>query len=91
MTAAEHRTEHPHESQPDAVAEAQADAGEHGTAAPDRREPAGDPPSARDARAGATPNRGWLRVYLQDHHAAAAAGVALSRRALGEDHAVARP
>jgi hypothetical protein len=31
-----------------------------------------------------------LRVYLQDHHAAARAGVALARRTLGAEHELAR-
>ena len=31
-----------------------------------------------------------LRIYLQDHHAASAGGVALARRALGPDHPVAK-
>lgn len=31
-----------------------------------------------------------LRVYLRDHHAAAAAGVSLARRTLGADHPLAR-
>ena len=31
-----------------------------------------------------------LRIYLQDHHAASAGGVALSRRALGPNHPLAR-
>jgi hypothetical protein len=34
--------------------------------------------------------RDALRVYLQDHHAAAAAGVALGRRTLGSSHAIAQ-
>ena len=28
----------------------------------------------------------WLRIYLRDHHAASAGGVALARRALGPTH-----
>lgn len=28
----------------------------------------------------------WLSIYLRDHHAASAAGVALARRALGANH-----
>lgn len=28
----------------------------------------------------------WLRIYLRDHHAASAGGVALARRALGSTH-----
>jgi hypothetical protein len=31
-----------------------------------------------------------LRIYLQDHHAASAGGVALARRALGPQHPVAK-
>ena len=31
-----------------------------------------------------------LRIYLQDHHAASAGGVALARRALGRHHPVAK-
>ena len=31
-----------------------------------------------------------LRIYLRDHHAASAGGIALSKRALGPDHALAR-
>jgi alcohol dehydrogenase class IV len=31
-----------------------------------------------------------LRIYLQDHHAASAAGVALARRALGPHHSLAK-
>jgi hypothetical protein len=33
---------------------------------------------------------GTLRVYMQDHHAAARAGVALARRTLGAEHELAR-
>ena len=32
----------------------------------------------------------WLRIYLRDHHAASAAGVALANRALGARHPIAR-
>lgn len=31
----------------------------------------------------------WLRIYLRDHHAASAGGVALARRALGSTHPLA--
>ena len=31
-----------------------------------------------------------LRIYLQDHHAATAGGVALAKRALGTHHPVAK-
>jgi hypothetical protein len=51
----------------------------------------------RESRAGCTlgwalrrmGNR-WLSIYLRDHHAASAGGVALARRALGRNHPVAR-
>jgi hypothetical protein len=33
----------------------------------------------------------WLSLYLRDHHAASAGGVALARRALGPDHTITRP
>jgi hypothetical protein len=32
----------------------------------------------------------WLSIYLRDHHAASAGGVALARRALGSNHPVAQ-
>jgi hypothetical protein len=32
----------------------------------------------------------WLSIYLRDHHAASAGGVALARRSLGRTHPVAR-
>jgi hypothetical protein len=32
----------------------------------------------------------WLSLYLRDHHAASAGGVALARRALGADHTITR-
>jgi hypothetical protein len=32
----------------------------------------------------------WLSIYLRDHHAASAGGVALARRALGANHPVAQ-
>ena len=35
-------------------------------------------------------NSRQLRIYLQDHHAASAGGVALSSRALGPNHALTR-
>lgn len=35
-------------------------------------------------------NSGLLRIYLQDHHAASAGGVALARRTLGPSHSLAK-
>jgi hypothetical protein len=32
----------------------------------------------------------WLSIYLRDHHAASAGGVALARRALGPSHPIAQ-
>jgi hypothetical protein len=32
----------------------------------------------------------WLSIYLRDHHAASAGGVALARRALGPNHPIAQ-
>lgn len=32
----------------------------------------------------------WLSIYLRDHHAASAGGVALARRALGANHPIAQ-
>ena len=32
----------------------------------------------------------WLSIYLRDHHAASAGGVALARRALGSNHPIAQ-
>ena len=32
----------------------------------------------------------WLSIYMRDHHAASAGGVALARRALGANHPIAR-